>query len=163
MGGCCVTQEAQLGAVWWPRRVGWRWFDRGSRERGTCILVCDSHYYTIKLTILQRKQLCANKKYIYVKFSAKVNMWFQIWIWVIKKNKRNQLVISSLIVHVCVYSVIQLCLTLWNFINCSPPSSSVHAILQAGIQEWVAISSSRGSSQLRESNQCFLHLLPLLH
>ena len=31
--------------------------------------------------------------------------------------------------------------------NCSPPGSSVHGILQARILEWVAISSSRGSSQ----------------
>ena len=32
-------------------------------------------------------------------------------------------------------------------IDCSPPGSSVHGILQARIQEWVAISFSRGSSQ----------------
>ena len=31
-------------------------------------------------------------------------------------------------------------------IDCSPPSSSVHGILQARIQEWVAMPSSRGSS-----------------
>ena len=30
----------------------------------------------------------------------------------------------------------------------SPPGSSVHGILQARIQEWVAIPSSRGSSNL---------------
>ena len=30
--------------------------------------------------------------------------------------------------------------------DCSPPGSSVHEILQARILEWVAISSSRGSS-----------------
>ena len=32
----------------------------------------------------------------------------------------------------------------------SPPGSSVHGILQARILEWVAISSSSGSSQLRD-------------
>ena len=31
-------------------------------------------------------------------------------------------------------------------VNCSPPGSSVHGILQARIQEWVAVPSSRGSS-----------------
>ena len=31
--------------------------------------------------------------------------------------------------------------------DCSPPGSSVHGILQARILEWVAISFSRGSSQ----------------
>ena len=34
--------------------------------------------------------------------------------------------------------------------NCSPPGSSVHGILQARILEWVAISSSRGSSRPRD-------------
>ena len=33
--------------------------------------------------------------------------------------------------------------------DCSPPGSSVHGILQARILEWVAISFSRGSSQPR--------------
>ena len=34
--------------------------------------------------------------------------------------------------------------------DCSPPGSSVHAIFQARILEWVAISFSRGSSQPRD-------------
>ena len=34
--------------------------------------------------------------------------------------------------------------------ECSLPGSSVHGILQAGILEWVAISSSRGSPWLRD-------------
>ena len=34
-------------------------------------------------------------------------------------------------------------------VDCSPPGSSVHGILQARILEWVAISFSRGSSQPR--------------
>ena len=42
------------------------------------------------------------------------------------------------------------CSTLCNPMNCSPPDSSVHVILQARILEWVAMSSSRGSSQLRD-------------
>ena len=33
--------------------------------------------------------------------------------------------------------------------DCSPPGSSVHGIFQARILEWVAIFSSRGSSQPR--------------
>ena len=35
--------------------------------------------------------------------------------------------------------------------DCSPPDSSVHGILQATIVEWVAIPLSRGFSQLRDS------------
>ena len=48
-------------------------------------------------------------------------------------------------------------LTLCNSIVCSLPGSSVLGILQARILEWVAISSSRGSSQPRDGTQvsCF--------
>ena len=38
-------------------------------------------------------------------------------------------------------------------VDCSPPGSSVHEILQARILEWVAVSSSRGSSQPRDRTQ----------
>ena len=52
--------------------------------------------------------------------------------------------------------VTQSCPTLCDLIDCCPPGSSVHGILQARIMEWVAISSSRGT---QGSN---LHLLCLL-
>ena len=45
---------------------------------------------------------------------------------------------------------LQLCLTLCVPKDCSPPGSSVHGILQARILEWVAMPSSRGSSQTRD-------------
>ena len=37
--------------------------------------------------------------------------------------------------------------------DCSPPGSSIHGILQGRILEWVAISFSRGSSQPRDRTQ----------
>ena len=43
----------------------------------------------------------------------------------------------------------QLCLTLFDPIDCSPPDSSVHRIFQARILEWVVVLSSRGSSRPR--------------
>ena len=46
--------------------------------------------------------------------------------------------------------VTQSCLTLCDPMDYSPPGSSVHGILQARILEWVAMPSSRGSSQLRD-------------
>ena len=46
-------------------------------------------------------------------------------------------------VCVCV-QLLQLCLTLCDPMNCSPPDSSVHGILQARILEWVAIPFSKG-------------------
>ena len=43
--------------------------------------------------------------------------------------------------------VTQSCLTLCDPVDCSPLGSSVHGILQTRILEWVAMPSSRGSSQ----------------
>ena len=44
----------------------------------------------------------------------------------------------------------QSCLTLCNPMDCGPPGSSAHEILQARILEWVAMPFSRGSSQFRD-------------
>ena len=49
--------------------------------------------------------------------------------------------------------VAQSCLTLCYPVDCSPPGSSVHGILQARILEWVAIPFSSGSSQPRDRTQ----------
>ena len=46
--------------------------------------------------------------------------------------------------------IAQLCPTLCDPMDCSPPGSSVHGILQARILEWVAIPFSRGSSRPRD-------------
>ena len=43
--------------------------------------------------------------------------------------------------------------TLYNPMDCSPPGSSVHEILQARILKWVAIPFSRGSSQPRDQTR----------
>ena len=71
--------------------------------------------------------------------------------------------------------VAQLCLTLCDPKDCSPPGSSVHGILQARILESVAstlemngkpdlaISFSRGSSLLQGSNQGLLHCRQILY
>ena len=42
--------------------------------------------------------------------------------------------------------LLQLCLTLCDPMDCSPPGFSVHGVLQARILEWVANSFSRRSS-----------------
>ena len=56
---------------------------------------------------------------------------------------------SRTLVHVYV-SVAQSCPTHCDPVDCSLPDSSVHGIFQARKMEWVAISSSRGSSRLRD-------------
>jgi len=47
-------------------------------------------------------------------------------------------------------SVSQSYLILCNPMDCSPPDSTLHRILQAGILEWVAVSSSRASFPARD-------------
>ena len=57
----------------------------------------------------------------------------------------------STFIRPCVHAKsLQSCPTLCNPMNCSLPGSSVHRILQARILKWVAVSSSRGSSQTRD-------------
>ena len=50
-------------------------------------------------------------------------------------------------------SVAKSCLTLCDPMDCSPLGSSVHGILQARILEWVAMFSSRVSSQPRDKTR----------
>ena len=52
--------------------------------------------------------------------------------------------------------------TLCDSMDGSPPGSSVHGIFQARILEWVAISSSKGSSQPRDL-LCLLHCRWILY
>ena len=73
---------------------------------------------------------------IYQAFLAKSSKicWVENWL-------------SDCISRVC--SVMQSCPTLYDPTDCSLPGSSVHGILQARILAWVAVPSSRGSSQFR--------------
>ena len=57
---------------------------------------------------------------------------------------------ESIIFSTCVHAqALQSCLTLCDPMDCSLPGSSVHGVLQARILEWVAMPSSKGSSQPR--------------
>ena len=49
----------------------------------------------------------------------------------------------------------QLCRILCNPLNCSPPGYSVRGIFQAGMLDWVVISSSRGSFRPKDQTQVF--------
>ena len=57
----------------------------------------------------------------------------------------------------------QLCPALCDPVDGSPPGTSVHGIFQTRILEWVAISSSRGSSQLKGSNSRLLLCRQILY
>ena len=63
----------------------------------------------------------------------------------------SSLVICTVLVAVCA----QACMTLCDPMDCSPPGSTIQGIFQARILEWVAVSSSRGSSWTREWTHVF--------
>ena len=50
--------------------------------------------------------------------------------------------------YICMHvQSLQLCLTLCDPVDCSQPGFSVHGIIHARILEWVAMTSSKGSTQ----------------
>ena len=59
----------------------------------------------------------------------------------------------------CCCLVTQSCQTVCNPLDCSPPGSSVHGILQARILEWVAMPFFQEIFPIQGLNQCLLHLL----
>ena len=68
------------------------------------------------------------------------------------------------IIHVgLVVLVAQLCPTLCDPVDYSPPGSSVHGILQARIPEWVAIPFSRGIFRTQGSNPGLWHCRQILY
>ena len=85
-----------------------------------------------------------------------------VWVWRQEKTKGSVRQGVCVCVCVCVLSCVS---TLCNPMDCSLPDSSVRGISQARILEWVAISSSRGSSPPRDwtpvSCICRRILLPL--
>ena len=51
---------------------------------------------------------------------------------------------------------LQSCAALYNPLDCSPPGSSVHGILQARVLEWGTTPSSRGSFLPRDGTHVFM-------
>ena len=74
---------------------------------------------------------------------------FMIFLATFKYSLTNYNYSHRVCVCVCVL-VTQWYLILCDPMNCSPPGSSVHGILQARILEWVAMTFSRGSSRPRD-------------
>ena len=83
-------------------------------------------------------------------------LWCSPWFWCLGVSARDVKsgdippgVFLFLVVRgTCVHA--QLCLTVYDPMDCSLPGSSVHGIIPARILEWVAISFSKGSSQHRD-------------
>ena len=49
----------------------------------------------------------------------------------------------------------QSCLTLYNPLDCSPPGSSVHGILQARVWEWAALPDHRAAQHTQQDAWCW--------
>ena len=85
-----------------------------------------------------------------------VNPWLihvNIWQKPLQHCKVISLQLIKMKKKMCVCSVLQSCLTLCDPVSYSPPGSSVHEIFQARLQQWCAISFSRGSSRPRDLTQ----------
>ena len=83
---------------------------------------------------VQRLFFTANLKVLSLSFPISACTWKIKFLIATKTWKRKKALVA------------QLCLTLCYPMDCSPPSSSVHGILQARILEWVAMPSSSRSS-----------------
>ena len=71
------------------------------------------------------------------------SMWLQSWTGLNRFSMHAQLLYIVVLVS-------QSCPSLRDPVDCSPPGSSVHGILQARMLEWFAIPFSRGYSQCRD-------------
>ena len=65
------------------------------------------------------------------------------------QNIKKSAIVSTML-NSPMHAHLQNCFTLCDPMNCSPPGSFVHGILEARILEWVAMPSSRGSSRPRD-------------
>ena len=78
----------------------------------------------------------------YVLYSLGQPQWIRQAMSLLSKGLDGRIKTNRLWVYVL---VAQLCPTLCDPMDCSPPGSSVLGIIQAGMLEWVAIPFSRGS------------------
>ena len=86
-------------------------------------------------------------KYVYMEVALLRQCYSKWRIILISSLKNSQVKYVCACMHV---KSLQSCVTLCDSMDCSPPGSSVHGILQATILEWIAMPSSRGSSRPRD-------------
>ena len=84
--------------------------------------------------------------FVYVCVCIYMHMYTQYY-------KHIQVCIFTIYIYISMCLVTQSCLTVCDPMDCSLPGFSVLGILQARTLEWVAMPSSRGSSQPRDRTQ----------
>ena len=105
-----------------------------------CILFLFSVVHTNIFTSLQKRKLKASMAKWLIQSYGYGELGFKCWYLTSRICSDNHY-------HA---QLLQSCPTLCDLMDCSPPGSSVHGILQARILEWVAMPSSRGSSRPRD-------------
>ena len=127
-------------------RVRHDWSNLAAAAADTCIYVSLNHF-VVQLKLTQNCETNTHYVSAHVCTGAQsLRSWLFVTPWTVA--------------DVCMGAQsLRSCLTLCDPMNCSPPGSSVHGILQARILEWVAMLSSRGSSWHQELNPYLLHLL----
>ena len=103
---------------------------------------------TLRIITWEREALPRKQNVIVVEWCVWVFEFFD------KCGNRKQTSLHWLWMEVKIL-VAQSCPTLCDPMNCGPPGSSVHGILQGGTLEWVAIPFSRGSSWPRDRTRVF--------
>ena len=113
----------------------------------TYTILCISHYY------LPLRHLCFNR--VGSRGSERLRILYKITQLINNGTKilTNQLYHTGLSLLCMRAKLLQSWPTLCDPMDCSPPGSSVHGILQA--RNWVAMPFSRGSSQPRAWTQVF--------
>ena len=117
------------------------------------------HLIIVRMTIIKKSTVNkrgkgdgkkGNPPMLYVGRQIGLSLWRTVWNF-LKKNKKLKidLVYDPAILLWACAKLLQLCPTLYDPVDCSLPCSSVPGILQATILEWVAMPSSRESSQPR--------------
>ena len=99
-----------------------------------------------------------SSRHLYRRTSGKAGLLLRGYILTVRQwgtdIKTKWSTLTTLYVCVCV-CVCELLMSLCDLMDCSPPGSSVHGILQARILGLVAISFSRASSLPRDQTQVF--------
>ena len=120
------------------------------------IMECHTIEWTLQ-KILNGKLLAARPPLIHRSISGPAYVPIPL-MWLILGRLTPKCLLCVPYIPGCAKSL-QLCLTLYDPMNCSLPDSSIHGILQARILEWVALSPSRGSSPPRDQTRVSYHCI----
>ena len=150
----CLKNPVDRGA-WWAAVHGvaqsWTWLMRlssSSMEFGMDLITLLCLKWTTNKDLLYstgNSAQCYVAAWIKVRFGREWTYMYTYG-WVPSLFTWN---CQNIVNWLCAESL-QSCMTLCNPMDCSPLGSSVHGILQARILEWVAMPSSKRSSQPRD-------------